>query len=155
MTPSGWHDDARNRDAGHDEMQLAVRNYLLGEKRSDCNGVARTHVLFEYPFIRRGQIIAWGDVVELWQDEKGTRACAVWEIKPKIYSIGAVIRQCVALNIAVRDALTDRHSGRCEARVVVHPVVKSGDPKLSMLRDVTTAFGWDGKRMSAETEQAP
>ena len=21
MTPSGWHDDARNRDAGHDEMQ--------------------------------------------------------------------------------------------------------------------------------------
>jgi len=160
MTPSGWHDDARNRDAGHDEMQIAVFDYL--QDKPVLHGMDgyndRIGLYFESPFYVRGHIVAWGDIVELWEKpERETwkrRRYIVWEIKPKIYSVGAVIRQCRSLVDAVEAANKDSVSHRRAPSSIsyddpiVIPIVQSDDPKLSMLRHVRHAITWDGERLS-------
>lgn len=129
MTPSQWHDDGRNRDAGHDEMQIAVFDYLQNKYP-----LLKDSVGFEVPIIARGQIIAWADIAMILPN-----FVVLWEIKPRIYSVGAVVRQCIAL----------AHTARCmhqDVRVV--PVVQSDDPKLSALQHVFDAKTWDGERLS-------
>jgi len=160
MTPSQWHDDVRNRDAGHDAMQIAVFDYLRDMPTGpspfyECNGYERTGVYFEMPFRGGGHILAWGDVVEVWQQivtpHEGysytKKKYVVWEIKPKIYSVGAVVRQCVALEDIAKSALmTDR--GPTQYDVLIIPAVTSDDPKLGELRHVHFAAAWDGERLS-------
>ena len=160
MTPSGWHDDARNRDAGHDEMQIAVFDYLKDKPVvHGMNGYEdRIGLYFESPFYVRGNIIAWGDIVELWEKPEHEtwkkRRYIVWEIKPKIYSVGAVIRQCRTLADAVQAANKDvstRSRGFSHISFddpIVLPIVRSDDPKLSMLRHVCDAIAWDGESLS-------
>jgi hypothetical protein len=156
MTPSGWHDDARNRDAGHDEMQIAIFDYLKDRevaplKFKDIDEVfVRSGVCFELPFMRGNQIVAWGDVVEIYDQQtkySPQRAIIVHEVKPRIYSVGAVVRQCESLTFGVEHALADRHSGSRPV-VRVFPAVMVDDPKLAMLRHVYRAFAWDGERLS-------
>ena len=160
MTPSGWHDDARNRDAGHDEMQIAVFDWLkyrpIYPRRDDCD--ERIGLYFESPFYVRGNIVAWGDIVELWEkpqyETSKNRRYIVWEIKPKIYSVGAVIRQCRSLadtvEAANKDSASHRRfpSGLSYDEPVVIPIVRADDPKLSMLRHVWHALAWDGEQLS-------
>jgi hypothetical protein len=160
MTPSGWHDDARNRDAGHDEMQIAVFDYLKDRLhlRGKDDYEHRIGLYFESPFYVRGHIVAWGDIVELWEkpqyETSKKRKYIVWEIKPKIYSVGAVIRQCRSLADAVeaanRDSVSHRRapSGIYYDDPMVLPIVRSDDPKLSMLRHVWHAVAWDGEHLS-------
>jgi len=158
MTPSGWHDDARNRDAGHDEMQIAVFDWLRASVVCPEGYEKRRGVYFESPFRSRDHIIAWGDIVEVFEKpEHGNYTklqYVVFEIKPKIYSVGAVVRQCVALADAVDSALKYRRSSGRYSNTVsyddacVIPVVRSDDPKLSMLRHVWRAMTWDGERLS-------
>jgi hypothetical protein len=154
MTPSQWHDDASGRDAGHDEMQIAVFDYLRDTPSGrlplrECEGCTRVAVRFEHPFVQRGKVIAWGDVVEIWDEEKELypkRTYVVWEIKPKIYSVGAVVRQCVALKIAAKAATLDRNGRQSETLVV--PIVRFDDPKISALRHVFCAAAWDGESLA-------
>jgi hypothetical protein len=159
MTPSGWHDDARNRDAGHDEMQIAVFDHLQDNPVvRGMNGYEdRIGMYFESPFYVRGHIVAWGDIVELWEkpqyETAKKRRYVVWEIKPKIYSIGAVIRQCRSLADVVGASQNDRMTRGSSHNLfyddpIVLPIVRSGDPKLSMLRRVCGAIAWDGERLS-------
>jgi len=160
MTPSGWHDDARNRDAGHDEMQIAVFDWLKDHAvyRGQDGYEDRVGLYFECPFYARGHIVAWGDVVELWEkpqyETSKKRRYIVWEIKPKIYSVGAVIRQCRSLVDAVEAANNDSAnrrrfpSGISFDDPIVYPIVRSDDLKLSMLRHVYHALAWDGERLS-------
>ena len=163
MTPSGWHDDARNRDAGHDEMQIAVFDYrralsmedMLGRPDTPIEGYSyrRKGIFFEYPLIRDEQILAWGDIVEVWEKKISKEPTQIihkiYEIKPKIYSVGAIVRQCDSLRrTGERCGYYDRHSGRRdELTVHVFPVVMDGDPKLSMLQHVCPTLAWDGKRL--------
>jgi hypothetical protein len=159
MTPSGWHDDARDRDAGHDEMQIAVFDHLQGNPVvRGMNGYEdRIGMYFESPFYVRGHIVAWGDIVELWEkpqyETAKKRRYVVWEIKPKIYSIGAVIRQCRSLADVVGASQKDRMTRGSSHNLfyddpIVLPIVRSDDPKLSMLRHVCDAMAWDGERLS-------
>ena len=101
MTPSGWHDDARNRDAGHDEMQIAVFDYrralsmedMLGRPDTPIEGYSyrRKGIFFEYPLIRDEQILAWGDIVEVWEKKISKEPTQIihkiYEIKPKITAL--------------------------------------------------------------------
>lgn len=160
MTPSQWHDDVRGRDAGHDEMQIAVFDYLRDMSGPspfyDTADFERIGVYFELMFKRRGQIIAWGDVVEVWGKEaplynnrkETTHKYMIWEIKPRIYSIGAVVRQCRALIDVVTSSLTDDHTDRTKYQIMIAPVVAANDPKLVGLRHVYCAATWDGERLS-------
>ena len=163
MTPSGWHDDARNRDAGHDEMQIAVYDYrrslsleaMLGRPDNPIEGYSfcRRGIYFESPLIRDEQILAWGDIIEVWEKKEGKNPTEttykIYEIKPKIYSVGAVVRQCVSLRLTgEKCGYYDRHSGRREQlTVLVFPVVRHDDPKLSMLQHVCPVLAWDGERL--------
>lgn len=145
MTPSGWHDDARNRDAGHDEMQIAVFDWVKDHSRA----FGHVETEFEMPLYHRGQIIAWCDIGQrVFREGVAFPAhLFIWEIKPKIYSVGAVVRQCIALQQAAEKACTNE--ARClMAEVKVFPVVMVDDPKLSMLRHVFHAHTWDGERLS-------
>src|SRR5580765_6228563 len=158
MTPSQWHDDARYRDAGHDEMQIAVFDYLR-DKREDPQKIGqeeydRVCVHFEYPFMRDGKILAWGDVVAVWEAKNASWPedlyLEIYEIKPRIYSVGAVVRQCIALSYAaVRCGQYDRKSGRRQSVMAgVVPVVQADDPKINALRHVHCVAAWDGERLA-------
>ena len=148
MTPSGWHDDARNRDAGHDEMQIAVFDYL--KEKASTGGSERSYrseVGFEVPFMRGGQIVAWGDIVEFHYraGEDNYYRMIIFEIKPKIYSIGAVMRQCVALETTANSIYRTMYP---RPTVLSYPVVWCHDPKLASLAHVWRAFAWDGKQIT-------
>jgi len=159
MTPSQWHDDARNRDAGHDAMQIAVFDYLQARNppltrfvTGDSKEFLREGVYFERPFRRGDQIVAWGDVVEVWREPaeyNSQTAFMIYEIKPTIYSVGAVVRQCVSLELTAKLCGMNRHSGRQPVTSVI-PVVMASDPKLAMLRHVFWAAAWDGERLTYE-----
>lgn len=160
MTPSQWHDDARNRDAGHDEMQMAVFDFLRDQpdvSEREIGPLQETYVRngvhFEYPFMRDGKILAWGDVVEVWEAKNSSwpedMYFEIYEIKPKIYSVGAVVRQCIALEqAALRCGQFNRSTGRRQSvAATVVPVIGVDDPKLHDLQHVHYAVAWDGKRL--------
>ncbi len=157
MTPSRWHDDASDRDAGHDEMQLSVLQYLRSKKPEPLEGeqgakYERHYVGAEYPFVSRGQVIAFADICEVWRkdrkdyDRSYKYFYVAYEIKPKIYSVGAVIRQCLALEQAIIRSGTggDPAGSRCN----VIPVVSRDDPKLGMLAAMYdgSVWTWDPPR---------
>jgi hypothetical protein len=155
MTPSGWHDDAQSRDAGHDEMQAGVYRFLrsMGEKKlekADLHGTVlydRAGVYFECPFYYEGRISTFIDICvhfaksgdgKEYATHKNILFC--YEIKPKIYSVGATIRQCRATKDAVSRGSFHRVSSGHRLynetpEVHVVPVVPYNDPKLDLLAE--------------------
>lgn len=152
MTPSGWHDDAQSRDAGHDKMQAGVYRFLdksekqISVKDGDkLETYDRIGIEFECPFYSDGRIITFVDVCLLFRksdDKKQARYDEVilcYEIKPKIYSVGAVVRQCHATAHAVSRGSIYSRGGQSalEKKPTVHvmPVVPHDDQKLDLLAE--------------------
>jgi hypothetical protein len=151
MTPSGWHDDAHGRDAGHDEMQSGVYRFLdQSEKQISVKdggklvNYDRKYIDFECPFYSDGRIITFVDVCLLfsksddkeqdWRDE----IILCYEIKPKIYSVGAVVRQCHATAHAVRRGSIYSgyvRPGEKKPLVYVVAVVPHDDQKRDLLAE--------------------
>lgn len=146
-SPSSWHDDTMSRDAGHDALQIEVwktlrnkvpRTILFGTNyQNEKVEFIRTSVHFEYPLFLDGRIVGWGDVVELYKatvpNGSGTverHYIRVYEIKPKIYSVGGLVRQLTSLRILVNKVAESRGMG---SGGDVMPVVYEDDPKLDML----------------------
>ena len=127
-TPSGWHDDARKRDAGHDEMQATV----LRQWRFRSNPLMVTllpdkqrafyvqYVEAESPLLSiHGHLAGFADVA-IWltsresEEERAERIARqqgdyqprrLWvfmEVKPRIDSVGAIIRQCRATKLLAK-----------------------------------------------------
>jgi hypothetical protein len=154
-SPSGWHDNAMRRDAGHDAMQLAVLDYLQDldflQNQYDLSRESRFHYTrstqMEYPLVVRGKPVAFADIITIhnkYADNKLVLSSyEIYEIKPIIHSIGAIIRQCTALELVGEQTLADPCS-REGARVAVNLVVKSTDPKLAALRQVYEPWTWTG-----------
>jgi hypothetical protein len=153
-SPSGWHDHTISRDAGHDAMQVAVFEYLLAEKprpwrfSDHKNEFILENIYFEYPFIKNGHVIAWGDIVRVWIEQDGKNDLytklfyEVFEIKPVVHSVGAIVRQCIALHLAAREALTSRNGNTPIVKVCpVIPInterMGSDDKKASQMRHVS------------------
>ncbi len=160
MTPSGWHDDARNRDAGHDEMQVAVWKYI-NKRRWETFELWKheyriSRIDFERAFISDGAIVGFADVCEefVHNPAQGMRYLflRIWEIKPKIYSVGAIVRQCQAIRILLRNWKEDKrsHTSPSVRLVTVIPVCKPDDPKLSLLIEVEneSVACWNGERLT-------
>ncbi|MDZ7883036.1 MAG: hypothetical protein U5N53_09025 [Mycobacterium sp.] len=85
MTPSAAHDSAWQRGADHDEMGIAVRDYVRANfKRFE--GEALDTVQCERLFSPNKGSQFFGDVVAEYQGG----SVRVFEIKPKIYSAGAL-----------------------------------------------------------------
>jgi hypothetical protein len=157
-TPSGWHDDAMGRDTGHDEMQIAVWEWLCRNSRGD--------VTLEWPVFRsRGspRIVAFADIAEVFRqpaiaNRAGSRSArkvvTLFEIKPRVISVGGLLRQCVALVQAVAACHTDQ---RTQLVVRAFPVVPASEPKLDLLRQVfdDRLLVWDGERLIGERREEP
>lgn len=119
MSPSKWHEDARDRDAGHDEMQLAVLERFRASR--DCWP--------EMPIIdRRNRVLAFADIAVCQVDDTGRKSWAFIELKPRIHSCGALIRQCKAIEMAAKRA----GIGDCRVTACVY----DDDPKLELLRSL-------------------
>jgi hypothetical protein len=150
MTPSGWGDDAQGRDAGHDEMQAAVWRHLkkLPDHQvsldKETNKFKRRSVDVEFPFVQDGRIIGFADVCEVFAEisddsTKWTRGIyyIVYEIKPRILSVGAILRQCQA----ARQMVWSLHGGRHDPNFKkpycsVVAVVPSDDKKFGLLLEM-------------------
>lgn len=157
MTPSGWGDDTRGRDAGHDALQQSVYRWFKTRKINsmripkgvevsgfiDGSGMLKSRsVVYEYAVTKWDKsdnltIMAFADVAELWRPADNTQIAlaALMEIKPKIDGVGAVVRQCRAVALAFRNS---------NPKAVCHtiPVVPWNDPKLSMLQDILRCIPW-------------
>ena len=137
LTPSGWHDDAYRRDAGHDEMQARCWRLVQEDQTPIQHGrvqYAYYGAFVEYPFTDRGRLIGFADVAVVYQSEEtkstsyGTfykRYYRFYEIKPRIHSVGAVIRQCKATRILASRSGFENFT--------VAAVIRSGDPKKELL----------------------
>lgn len=153
MTPSGWHDDARNREVGHDEMQLSVWRYLKRKKLESIelkgDVFAPVGVFLEYPFEHNGRVIAFADICSVWRAAKPDYnnnyrfAYTAYEIRPRIQSAGAILRQCSSLRVVIES----RPSGTTKPFVSVIPVVPRTDPGLPLLEEMFSDYGpvwtWD------------
>jgi hypothetical protein len=156
MTPSGWHEDAQSRDAGHDEMQAGVYRFMESKwqkrlEKTEYNKTAvyeRAGIYFECPFYKDGRIVTFIDVCVTFaklRDEKQLgghkNIIFCYEIKPRIYSVGATIRQCRATKHAVLTGSFYRQNGQWGSsrdetpEVHVSPVVPYDDPKLDLLAE--------------------
>jgi len=152
MTPSGWENDTRGRDAGHDELQLTIWRYLnkrpAAPRHTKNDGTFnRIAVTIEHPFMVKGIPIAFADVCEVFRSDKvpydgyWSYRYVAYEIKPRIYSVGGIIRQCLALEVAIeRSGPTMANGKKAEAFVV--PVVLRSDPKVEMLKEMYSGNVW-------------
>lgn len=162
-TPGGWHDEARKRDAGHDEMQLAVYRFLLTQRRpytTDEVGASVFSTVFEFPIgpvgsrvvrdriatertsygdeDRPAKISAFADIAELYGPPG--RGCwdyaVLYEVKPKIETIGGIVRQCRALRQAFEASFP-------KAQCAVIVVIPRDDPLLKSLMEIQSCYAWD------------
>lgn len=90
----------------------------------------------EYPFLRRGEIVAYADAIDILTVGLFT-VVNIFEVKPKIESIFAAIRQAKALlNLAEHTIQADAH--------YCNIVVPATDPLLYDLRfQWRETWGWE------------
>jgi hypothetical protein len=149
MTPSGWGDDAQVRDRGHDEMQARFYREWLGliKKKTITRPVFGTDREFvcvaahvEVPFTESsrhgtGRLLGFADVAVTFghEDTRGVKPSYTWwrfycEIKPVIYSVGAIIRQCKATEILAKRGGIEWFD--------VYAIVYEDDPKAALLEEL-------------------
>lgn len=161
MTPSEAHESAWRRDAGHDEMQLAV----MRRSRTRWDGVRRVWPGYEdspasfaaveaEAYLRgpRGHGFFVDVLIRLGGEAPDpvcatTRPLTAWialEVKPVIHSCGAVLRQCAVLRANIEEWATHQRG-----RGIAHTVVRAGDPKAQMLADLgnRSIITWDGTEL--------
>lgn len=137
-TPSGWHDDAyRSRDHDHDELHLAVWRRLQKETGVPIIGWLRESVEFEFEFNAQERIYAFADLCVAYRYDYEDKVfyLDVIEVKPRIHSLGAVVRQCKALKTAIRACLSFEENRNFKLYRVM-ACVPATDPKLEDLRGV-------------------
>lgn len=126
--PSRFHDEARRRSPNHDRMQIEVLDFLRSRKLvglPDTGLIDRT-VEGEYPIIRRGQVVSFVDAIEILEIDL-RKYVSAFEIKPKIDSVFAIVRQAKATLALLQSTLRP-------AYCVCHVVVPHTDPLLLEMR---------------------
>jgi hypothetical protein len=141
MTPSGWHDDAHTRDAGHDDMQMAV--WLELKRQIENEDMPGLEVIPEFPIIRRrAGIVAFADIALLWFNRnKQINQAVLYELKPKIGTVFGILRQAICLEKAFASVYPT-------ARCLVEAVVPHGDPKLPDLSRLIGCITWNGNDLT-------
>jgi hypothetical protein len=146
VTPSGWHEDALRRDAGHDAMHLAVWRF---HSIPDSYGSWTRDVHFEWPVLAlRGGIRAFADIAEIYwsgapppgRSYKQWVRVYLYEIKPTVSTVGGIVRQCAALEAAATPYVR-RLNGRVELSVM--PVIPHDNGMLRELLEVIDCYRWD------------
>lgn len=174
-TPSGWHDDAGSRDAGHDDMVADHMRYVNSGKlasegirnyySADSSRFFLHYAEIEFPFIGlNGRVSGFADMALQFQtkardedaESRAFRPEYLWlflEFKPRILSVGAIIRQCKAT-----DVLAERHFARShnpnvrQPRIETRAVIYGDDPKAELLKEMYDGLVMCLPRPSAEGE---
>jgi len=135
MTPSGWDSDTRYRDAGHDEMQIRVyRDWVGGiAEKYEITREERKYVAYsvqaEIPLvIEKNKLLGFADIGVRFQAEDGRGWWQFYELKPRIGSIGGVMRQCEATDFLLRRI-------GCKNYEVI-ALVYADDPKAILLEEL-------------------
>ena len=153
-TPSSAHDSAWKRDDGHDEMQLELYRWLR-KQRPDCQTDDRVYsfagAFAEHHLEVNHRIAGFTDVLASYRWNGSLHgaprtevAYRLFEIKPKIHSVGAVIRQLRTLAHLARKALK-YDGGYAAAEIEVVAVVPYDDPKFKLLIEMCpySVWAWD------------
>jgi hypothetical protein len=137
--PSRWYSSGCDRGKTHDQMQTELLSFLRSRKiwtPSSKTVVAIDRVVEgEYAFTRRGEVVAFADAIEILTIDL-FKVVNLFEVKPKIESVFAVIRQATALlELAKSSMMADLH--------YCNIVVPAADPLLPELRvEWPHAWGW-------------
>lgn len=155
MTPSQWE---QGKSPEHDLMQADVLEFLrrAGESPKPFlwNGkerqIIRVRTDCEVLIQIRGRIAGFCDVVDWWQEHepkvsKPFRLAFVYEIKPRIMSAGAIVRQLKATEFLMEQSML---AGDIGAEIRIAPVVPADDPNLPALRRLWwgPVFPWDAEK---------
>ena len=131
-SPSGWHDDAMGRDAGHDQMQARLLRVFDKERMENFRPGGLVWCGAEYPIRptshHSSRVLAFADIALQYEIRAQIYAWRFIELKPRIYSCGGLIRQCVMIGFAAERAGI--------AKPHVQPCVYDDDPKLSLLAEM-------------------
>lgn len=160
MTPSEAHDSAYTRTPEHDEMVASIYEHLqehgcpVGFNYHVKGATAQPSKPYQHSWVEcekmyTGQRSFFADIaIVQWADDKGTfkDGCRyshhfLLEVKPKIYSAGAVLRQVKAQEALISEwcrELESREPGEAIGRSqrsawsCVAPVFSAGDPLIAV-----------------------
>lgn len=140
MTPSGAHDDRGS--PAHDEMQLDVFRAIKGGRMATIESVegdARREwslIKIEAEMaLRVGGTTAFADIAATFKVSEYREAIILYEIKPKIVSVGGLIRQCAMLRMAAESVFNTGIT-----MPIVAAVVPRDDPMLRALVEMGGRF---------------
>lgn len=151
MTPSEAHESAWKREPGHDEMVVECREMLLSPRRISkhkgdtaeyCPVIwTECEAYLKYKDRNHG---FFADIMMIWEaPSKKFRAVELFEVKPKIHSCGALVRQLKA-----QDSCLEMAYGHEIVRLLTLPIVREDDPLFPLLRRMIgrtrPIISWDG-----------
>ena len=160
-SPSSAYAEADRRGPDHDAMQIAFYRWRLKARRRhqaeewEDKKYTVHSIEPEMPILGKYGIRGFADVAEGWQQigaPEGVELLVVYEIKPKIFSCGALIRQLKVLkNIVSNYAVAQINF---KLAVITAAVLRADDPKLPDFRELWSGpiFLWDGQEGFTEAE---
>jgi len=144
MTPSDY---SNGNSLAHDRMQADVLDWILEHGITECVIKSRTEEVEmrrggcwpEVPLNIKGVLRGFVDILERWEPVKISVPKTpvhyqAYEIKPRLTTIGGLIRQMRA-----EELLIEQWAG-FGVKVVIVPVVMHDDPELPLLRRL-----WSGE----------
>lgn len=175
MTPSEAHESAYGRSPKHDQMVVEVYEHLqqndidfrpvfdpsrTGEKRDYNEALVECEMMYagRRMFFSDISIVRWSDLDGLYKGNKKRYAHhTILEIKPEIYSSGALLRQlkCQKHNIDgwIKDLNGDEEYvvATYVGWSTVAAVVRHDDPNLELFMRMIEAdqvvYTWDGRSL--------
>lgn len=126
-TPSAFHDRAWRRGIRHEVMQKEFLEFLRARPTvAVTSAITSRLVEGEYPLVRNGQVISFVDAIEIL-DVDFLRAVTLFEIKPVIDDVYAIVRQCKSqLQLAITLLPANAHN--------LNLIVPHDDPALTDMR---------------------
>jgi hypothetical protein len=164
MTPSEAYETAWQRDTSHDEMTVACRDLIekqwnimpwhVKPDRKEPHNLVATWC--EYFFVCDKGPRFFADILAKWEceyeetwgkppnqrtDKRNHTTYVVFEIKPKIHSPGALLRQ-----IRVQRERLAAWNSKSEVDIRVYPLVRTSDPFAGCFIDLSrmSLIEWDG-----------
>lgn len=157
MTPSEAHESAWQRDSSHDEMTIACRDIL------ERTWLTTTHIEYQKTELYNRDII---DVEHFFHSSSGPRFFAdimirfyrnrerasrsrfrhaVFEIKPKIYSAGALLRQIKVQEERMKAWIASDSNAYGDS-AFVEAIVRRDDPMIDIYTRLSRkpVIAWDG-----------
>lgn len=157
MTPSEAHESAWQRDSSHDEMTIACRDILektwltttlIEFQKTEL--YHRDSIEVEHFFHSSSGPRFFADIMIRFfrNPERASRShfrYAVFEIKPKIYSAGALLRQIKVQEERTKAWITSNSSAYGDS-TFVEAIVRRDDPMIDIYTRLSRkpVMAWDG-----------